>query len=219
MQGALTLMYELQEMLAEIAGFAAVTLQPAAGAHGELTGMLIMRAVSLRPGRVRARHASWCPTRRTAPIRPPPAMAGFKVVEVPSDAGGNVDLDALRALIDDTAQLVGLMLTNPNTLGLFDEHMLEVLRARPRVRRADLRRRREHERDAGHRQAGRPRLRRDALQPAQDLLDAARRRRPGLGRGGRVREAGRFLPGPIVAQGESDGLLHCDRCRRSRSAG
>ena len=70
-----------------------MTLQPAAGAHGELTGMLIMRAYHLRPRARRSATRSSSPTRRTAPTRPPPRMAGFKVVEVPSDARGNVDLD------------------------------------------------------------------------------------------------------------------------------
>ncbi|MFN2168496.1 MAG: aminomethyl-transferring glycine dehydrogenase subunit GcvPB [Anaerolineae bacterium] len=123
-QGNVMLMYELQEMLAEIAGFSAVTLQPAAGAHGELTGVLIMRAYHLDRGE----------PQRTRIIVPDSAhgtnpattgMAGLEVVEVPSDERGNVDLEALRSVCDDT--LCGLMLTNPNTLGLFEEHLTEVI--------------------------------------------------------------------------------------------
>ena len=122
-QGALMLMYNLQEMLKEIGGFAGVTLQPAAGAHGELTGILIIRAF----------HASRGDTMRTKILIPDSAhgtnpatsaMSGLDVVELKSDPKGNVDLEALKAECDDT--LAGLMLTNPNTLGLFDEHVKEV---------------------------------------------------------------------------------------------
>jgi glycine dehydrogenase subunit 2 len=123
-QGALELMYELQGMLAEISGFEQVTLQPAAGAHGELTGCLVIRAY----------HQERGDTQRIKMLIPDSAhgtnpatarMAGFDVVTVPSDARGNADLEALRALVgDDTA---GLMITNPNTLGLWDEHIHEIV--------------------------------------------------------------------------------------------
>jgi len=122
-QGSLELMYKLQESLKEIAGFAGVSLQPAAGAHGEFAGVLIMRAY----------HQSRGDTRRTKILIPDSAhgtnpassaMSGFSVVEIPSDERGNVDLEALKVECDET--VVGLMLTNPNTLGLFEEHVLEV---------------------------------------------------------------------------------------------
>jgi glycine dehydrogenase subunit 2 len=122
-QGSLELMYKLQEALKEIAGFAGVSLQPAAGAHGEFAGVLIMRAY----------HESRGDTRRTKVLIPDSAhgtnpassaMSGFSVIEIPSDERGNVDLEALKRECDDT--LVGLMLTNPNTLGLFEEQVLEV---------------------------------------------------------------------------------------------
>jgi len=122
-QGSLELMYKLQEALKEIAGFAGVSLQPAAGAHGEFAGVLIMRAY----------HESRGDTQRTKVLIPDSAhgtnpassaMSGFSVVEIPSDARGNVDLEALKHECDGT--VVGLMLTNPNTLGLFEEHVLEV---------------------------------------------------------------------------------------------
>jgi glycine dehydrogenase subunit 2 len=124
-QGALMLMYELQEWLKEIGGFAGVTLQPAAGAQGELTGVLIIRSY----------HESRGDTKRTKILIPDSAhgtnpassaMSGLQVVELPSDARGNVDLEALKSHCDDT--LAGLMLTNPNTLGLFEENVLEVTR-------------------------------------------------------------------------------------------
>jgi len=123
-QGSLALMYELQEWLKEIGGFAGVSLQPAAGAHGELTGVLIIRAY----------HKDRGDSKRTKILIPDSAhgtnpassaMSGLNVVEIKSDARGNVDLQALKAECDDT--LAGLMLTNPNTLGLFDEHLEEVI--------------------------------------------------------------------------------------------
>ena len=122
-QGALLLMYELQQFLGEISGLPAVSLQPAAGAHGEFTGMLIIRAYHLSRGdKKRTRVIIPDSAHGTNPATS--AMGGYEVVEVKSDARGNVDLAALRALADDTT--VGIMLTNPNTLGLFDEHVREV---------------------------------------------------------------------------------------------
>jgi glycine dehydrogenase subunit 2 len=124
-QGNLALMYTLQDWLKEISGFAAITLQPAAGAHGELTGVLIMRAY----------HKSRGDDKRVKMLIPDSAhgtnpassgMTGLKVVQVPSDARGNVDIEALKAECDET--VVGLMLTNPNTLGLFDENVEEVVK-------------------------------------------------------------------------------------------
>jgi len=122
-QGALVLMYQMQEWLKEISGFDAITLQPAAGAHGEFVGVLIMRAY----------HKDRKDTKRVKMLIPDSAhgtnpatsaMTGLKVVQIPSDERGNVDLEALRAEADET--LVGMMLTNPNTLGLFDENVEEV---------------------------------------------------------------------------------------------
>jgi glycine dehydrogenase subunit 2 len=125
-QGALQLMWELQEMLGEISGYPEVALQPVAGAQGELTGCLIIRAW----------HESRGDTGRTKILVPDSAhgtnpatavMAGFQVVTIPSDARGNCDLEALRAAVGpDTA---GLMITNPNTLGLWDEHIEEIIAA------------------------------------------------------------------------------------------
>lgn len=123
-QGNLLLMYELQEWLKAISGFAGISLQPAAGAHGELTGVLIIRAY----------HQSRGDQQRTRIIIPDSAhgtnpassaMSGFDVVNVRTDAQGNIDLDALRLLCDN--HLAGLMLTNPNTLGLFEQNILQVV--------------------------------------------------------------------------------------------
>ena len=123
-QGNLALMYQLQEWLKEIGGFAGVSLQPAAGAHGEFTGILMMRAY----------HRDRGDAKRTKILIPDSAhgtnpasttMSGLHVQQLPSDSRGNIDLEALRAACDDT--VVGLMLTNPNTLGLFEEHVEAVV--------------------------------------------------------------------------------------------
>jgi len=124
-QGNLALMHALQQWLAEIGGFAAVSLQPAAGAHGEFTGLLMMRAY----------HQDRGDTGRTRILIPDSAhgtnpasctMAGFTAVEIRSDARGNIDLDAVRAACEAT--VAGIMMTNPNTLGLFEEHIDQVVR-------------------------------------------------------------------------------------------
>jgi glycine dehydrogenase subunit 2 len=124
-QGNLALMYDMQDFLKEISGFAGVSLEPSAGAQGEMTGVMIIRAY----------HASRGDTKRTKMLIPDSAhgtnpassaMSGYTIVPVPSDASGNVDLTALKSLCDDT--VAGLMLTNPNTLGLFDENVLEVVK-------------------------------------------------------------------------------------------
>lgn len=123
LQGSLELMYRLQEALKEIAGFAGVSLQPAAGAHGELAGVLMMRAYHRSRGE-NQRRKILIPDSAHGTNPASSAMAGLTVVQLPSDKRGNVDLAALKQACDDT--VVGLMLTNPNTLGLFEEHVLEV---------------------------------------------------------------------------------------------
>ncbi len=126
-QGALELMLELQDMLAEITGFAAVSLQPAAGAQGELSGVLMMRKY-LRDRGETQRDVILVPDSAHGTNPATTSMSGLKVVEIPSDARGNVDLAVLRSMCDRyCANLVGLMLTNPNTLGLFDEHVEQVI--------------------------------------------------------------------------------------------
>ncbi|MEI5908102.1 aminomethyl-transferring glycine dehydrogenase subunit GcvPB [Bacillus spongiae] len=122
-QGAMELMYDLQEHLKEITGMDEVTLQPAAGAHGEWTGLMMIRAYHEANGDVN----------RTKVIVPDSAhgtnpasatVAGFETVTVKSDENGLVDLDDLKRVVgEDTA---ALMLTNPNTLGLFEENILEM---------------------------------------------------------------------------------------------
>lgn len=122
-QGAMQLMYELQEYLGAISGLPAVTLQPAAGAQGELVGIFIIRAYHLARGDT-ARNQVLIPDSAHGTNPATSAMAGYQVVEVKSDARGNMDLDDLRAKVSN--KTAGIMFTNPNTLGLFEEHVREV---------------------------------------------------------------------------------------------
>jgi glycine dehydrogenase subunit 2 len=123
-QGALELMWRLQEILAEVCGLDAVSLQPAAGSQGELTGLMLMRAYFADRGESERRRTVI--TADTAHGTNPASvtMAGYDLQKVETDARGNLDLDDLRAKVNE--ETAGLMLTNPSTLGLFDEHIEEV---------------------------------------------------------------------------------------------
>lgn len=122
-QGALRLMHELEADLAEISGMERVTLEPAAGAHGEMTGLLVIKAY----------HDSRNDTKRKKILIPDSAhgtnpasaaVVGFNIVEVKSNSNGIVDLESLKECLSD--EVAGLMLTNPNTLGLFEKEMYEI---------------------------------------------------------------------------------------------
>lgn len=122
-QGALEVMYRTQEALKEITGMDAFTLQPAAGAHGELTGLMIIKKY----------HEVRNDTKRRKIIVPDSAhgtnpasvtVAGFEAVEIPSMKDGSVSIEALKAVLDD--ETAGLMLTNPSTLGLFEKNICEL---------------------------------------------------------------------------------------------
>jgi glycine dehydrogenase subunit 2 len=118
-QGMLEVLWRLEEALCEITGMARATLQPPAGACGEMTGLLIMRAAHADAGRERTRVLIPDSAHGTNPASV--RLAGFEVVHVPSDERGLVDVAALEDLVDE--RLAGLMLTNPNTLGLFEEEI------------------------------------------------------------------------------------------------
>jgi glycine dehydrogenase subunit 2 len=122
-QGAIQLIYELQELLARITGFDEVSLTPAAGAQGELAGLLMIRAAQEARGQG-ARRRVLIPDSAHGTNPATAAMVGYDVVSLRSNERGNVDLAALRSLLDD--DVAGLMITVPSTLGLFDEGMLEV---------------------------------------------------------------------------------------------
>ena len=122
-QGCLELMYKMQRMLSEITGMHEFTLQPAAGAHGELTGLMIMKEYQKHIGQTN-RKKMIVPDSAHGTNPASAAMLGYEIVEVKSDSRGNVDVEALKGLLDEN--VAGLMLTNPNTLGLFDENILEI---------------------------------------------------------------------------------------------
>ncbi|MCM3566639.1 aminomethyl-transferring glycine dehydrogenase subunit GcvPB [Neobacillus mesonae] len=122
-QGALELMYDLQQHLKEITGMDEVTLQPAAGAHGEWTGLMLIRAFHEANGDV-LRTKVIIPDSAHGTNPASASVAGLDTVTVKSNENGLVDLEDLRRVVgDDTA---ALMLTNPNTLGLFEEHIIEI---------------------------------------------------------------------------------------------
>jgi glycine dehydrogenase subunit 2 len=124
-QGWLELLWSLSEALCHITGMHAATLQPPAGAAGELTGLLIMRAWHAAQGTTRTKVVIPDSSHGTNPASV--TLGGYRTVTVPSDHRGLVDLDALKDRLDD--DVAGIMLTNPNTLGLFEEDISEIAAA------------------------------------------------------------------------------------------
>ncbi|ADD01574.1 MULTISPECIES: aminomethyl-transferring glycine dehydrogenase subunit GcvPB [Thermoanaerobacter] len=124
-QGALKLMYELENMLSEITGMDKFTLQPAAGAHGELTGLMIIKAYhEHRNDKKRKKIIVPDSAHGTNPASA--TVAGFDVIEIKSTKEGAIDLEALKTVLNE--EVAGLMLTNPSTLGLFEENIVEIAR-------------------------------------------------------------------------------------------
>ena len=121
-QGALELMYNLQEALKKITGMDAVTLQPSAGAHGELTGMMIIKKYFDVKGDCRKKVIIPDSAHGTNPASA--KMCGFDIVEIKSDDKGQVDIDALKSVLDK--DVAAIMMTNPNTLGIYEENVLEI---------------------------------------------------------------------------------------------
>jgi glycine dehydrogenase subunit 2 len=121
-QGVLELLWRLERALCEVTGMAAATLQPPAGACGELTGLLIMRAYHEAKGDARSKVLIPDAAHGTNPASV--RLGGYEAVHVPADARGLVDVAALEGLVDD--QVAGLMLTNPNTLGLFEQDIVRI---------------------------------------------------------------------------------------------
>lgn len=121
-QGALELMYKLQEALKTVTGMDAVTLQPAAGAHGELTGMMIIKKYFDVKGEKRKKVIIPDSAHGTNPASA--HFCGFDIVPVKSNERGQVDVDALKELLD--SDVAAIMMTNPNTLGIYEENVLEI---------------------------------------------------------------------------------------------
>ncbi len=184
----------------EVAGLDACSLQPAAGSQGELTGLMLMRAYFEDIGEGDQRDT--IVTADTAHGTNPASvtMAGYKLEKVATDARGNLDLDDLRSKVNE--RTAGLMLTNPSTLGSLRRAHRGGREDLPRRRLAALLRRREPERRLRDLAARRHGLRHRPHQPAQDVLAAARRRRPRRRPDRRPREAGAV---PAGARGRQDG--------------
>jgi len=123
-QGTLEFMYKLQEGFLEVTGMDEATLQPAAGAHGEYTGILLIRAYHADRGELETRTEIIIPDSAHGTNPASAMMASFKTVEVPSNEDGGVDLEALRSAVGPNT--AGLMLTNPNTLGIFDSNIAKI---------------------------------------------------------------------------------------------
>jgi glycine dehydrogenase subunit 2 len=121
-QGALKLMYNLQKVLLEITGMDAITLKPSAGAHGEMTGMMIVKKYFDSIGQNRTKVIIPDSAHGTNPASA--KMAGFDIVEIKSNEKGQVDIDALKSVLDE--DVAAIMMTNPNTLGIFEEGVKEI---------------------------------------------------------------------------------------------
>ena len=122
-QGALELMFNLQEALKKITGMDAVTFQPAAGAHGELTGMMIIKKYFETKGELNRKKVI-VPDSAHGTNPASAKMCGFEIIEVKSNSKGQVDIEALKGLLD--SDVAAIMMTNPNTLGIFEENVLEI---------------------------------------------------------------------------------------------
>jgi glycine dehydrogenase subunit 2 len=123
-QGVLELLWRLERALCELTGMARATLQPPAGACGELTGLLIMRAYHTERGNEATKRKVLIPDAAHGTNPASVRLGGYEAVHVPSDERGLVDVEALEALVDE--DVAGLMLTNPNTLGLFEEDISRI---------------------------------------------------------------------------------------------
>jgi glycine dehydrogenase subunit 2 len=127
-QGALAVMWQLQEWLREVSGFHAVSLHPAAGAHGEFAGILMIRKYHLDRGEA-SRTKILIPNSAHGTNPATVTMAGMSVIDLPADKNGDVDLDALKAICEgpERENIAGMMITVPNTLGLFERGILKII--------------------------------------------------------------------------------------------
>ena len=212
-QGGLELMAALECLLAEITGMDAVTLQPGAGAHGELAGMLIFHAYHRHLGKPRSKIIVPDTAHGTNPASA--ALCGYAAVPIASSARGVLAPETVAAVMDE--ETAGIMVTNPNTLGLFEENIkavAEIVHAKGGLVYGDganmnaVMGRGEHERD---------RHRRAAPQPAQNLRDPPRRGRPGRRAGLRAPAPGAVPAGAAGARVRRD-RTSCPKTTRCRSA-
>ncbi len=193
-QGALEVIHQLGHWLVALTGMHSVAMSPKAGAHGELCGILAIRAALEASGQGH-RKTILVPESAHGTNPATAAFAGYAVEGIPATAEGRVDLAALTARLGP--DVAGVMITNPNTCGLFERDMKADLRRGPCRGRFRLLRRRQLQRHRRPGAAGRPRHRRDAHQPAQDLLHPARRRQARCRAGGVLRSAVALRPAPV----------------------
>jgi glycine dehydrogenase subunit 2 len=125
-QGSLQIMYELAHWLAELSGMSKVTLQPAAGAHGEYTGMMIIRQYHELNGNLDFKNEIIVPDSAHGTNPATASMCGFKTVVIPSYGDGCVNLEAMKAAVSNNT--AGIMLTNPNTLGIFEQNIEDIIK-------------------------------------------------------------------------------------------
>lgn len=126
-QGALELLYDLDQKLSEIAGFARTTLQPAAGAHGEFTGLMVIKSYHKKNGEDDKRRIILVPDSAHGTNPSTAYVAGYEIAEIKSNHDGSVNIDSLKEILaEHEGQIAGLMLTNPSTLGLFEQGITEI---------------------------------------------------------------------------------------------
>ncbi len=176
-QGYAQVISELEQALAEITGFAAVSLQPNSGAQGELAGLMAIRAYHHSRGDAK-RDVVLIPSSAHGTNPASAVMAGLKVVVVATDTNGNVDVPDLKAKAEQHRdRLAALMVTYPSTHGVFEDAIQEICARHSSARRPGVHGRREHERAGRADEPRGDRRRRLPPEPAQDVRDSARRRR------------------------------------------
>ena len=190
-QGALQIMYELERSLASLFGMAAFSLNPSAGAHAELAALLVAKKY-FKERKESERDRVIVPDTAHGTNPASAAMCGFKVISLPSNNRGRVNVSEIRKVIGP--QTAVCMMTNPNTLGLFEDEIAEIAAVVHEAGGLDVLRRCERERDHGLHPSRRYGLRSHAPQHAQDVHDSAWRR----GRGSRSTRRGR-PPGRVSA--------------------
>ena len=195
-QGALEVIEALSNALLTMTGMDAIAMSPKAGAHGELCGMMAIKAAIEARGEGETRRVVLVPDSAHGTNPATAALIGYSVRSVPAGKDGIVSVEAMRsALAPDVA---AIMLTNPNTCGLFEREIVGIADAVHEAGRLLLLRWGKFQRCRGQDASGRSRRRRHAYQPAQNLFDPAWRRRPGR-RSGRVVVAARaYAPVPFV---------------------
>ena len=213
-QGCLKILQLLEKCLLEITGMDAITLQPAAGAQGELTGLLLIRAYLEKQGNPRKKVLIPDSAHGTNPATA--VIAGYEVENIKSESPTARSMSSICASRSPTTSR-RLMLTNPSTLGIFEQRIPEIADILARQRRAALYGRREHERAGRRHAAGRSRRGRDAPESAQDFFHAARRRRARRGAGG-DEENSRAIPPCAGAGGKRRRKLALDSIATTPSA-